>query len=211
MEWLEQICILEISAWGQRISPFGGCFGGWKVCQEVSKWEVVRAVAEGKERILRKGNGQGYTDRSERSVRQRVKDENSVSDFTWLNPEGCRGWSEVLLAMFWGWENAGRIWMEKWIRAIALRKNTCFSTGRKYRRRPLIALVHGNRKGTCFWLQAWPEGYTYFQSSEGVFCTTYLQSDGEDRLFWWDRSIPAPLRSDRLLQVLQKFWKAWLR
>ena len=44
-----------------------------------------------------------------------------------------------------------------------MRKNTCFSTGRKYRR-PLIALVHGNRKGTCFWLQAWPEGYTYFQS-----------------------------------------------
>lgn len=52
---------------------------------------MVRAVAEGKERILRKGNGQGYTDRSERSVRQTAKDENSVSDFTWLNPEGCRG------------------------------------------------------------------------------------------------------------------------
>lgn len=45
------------------MSPFGGRFGGWKVCQEVSKWEVVRTVAEGKERMLRKGNGQGYTDR----------------------------------------------------------------------------------------------------------------------------------------------------
>ena len=73
------------------MSPFGGRSGGWKVCQEVSKWEVVRAVAEGKERILRKGKGQDYTDRSERSGRQRVKDENSVSDFTWLKPEGCRG------------------------------------------------------------------------------------------------------------------------
>ena len=45
------------------MSPFGGRFGGWKVCQEVSKWEVVRTVAEGKERMLREGNGQGYTDR----------------------------------------------------------------------------------------------------------------------------------------------------
>lgn len=162
MEGLEQICILEISAWDQRMDWCGGSFGGWKFCQEVSKWEVVGAVAERKERMLRKSDGQDYTDRWEAWVRG--KDENSVSGFTRLNPEGCRGWSEVLVAMFWGWVNAGRIWMEKWIRATAWKKNTCFSTRREYRRGPLTALVHGNRKGACFWLQAWPEGYTYFQS-----------------------------------------------
>lgn len=34
----------------------------------------------------------------------------------------------------------------------------------QFRRGPLTARVCGSRKRACFWLQAWPEGYIYFQS-----------------------------------------------
>lgn len=37
---------------------FAGRFGGWKVCQGVFKSGVMRAVAEGRETVLRKRNGQ---------------------------------------------------------------------------------------------------------------------------------------------------------
>lgn len=40
------------------MSPFWGTFWRLEGLSEVSKWEVVRTVAEGKERMLRKGNGQ---------------------------------------------------------------------------------------------------------------------------------------------------------
>lgn len=41
---------------------------------------------------------------------------------------GCKGQSEVLVAVFWGWGNAEEVRRGKCIRATALRKNTYFST-----------------------------------------------------------------------------------
>lgn len=84
-------------------------------------------------------------------MRQRGKEEDSgfASGVTWLNPEGWRGWSEVLVAMFWVGEMQGE---SEWRNELEqlFEEEHLFSTGRKYRRRPLTALVHGNRKGLAF-------------------------------------------------------------
>lgn len=73
---LSRLIFLEISARSQRMGCFGESLEGWKICQELSKWEMRRNVADGRERRLKKRIGQDLQTK-QKWERKREVEENS--------------------------------------------------------------------------------------------------------------------------------------
>lgn len=85
------------------MSWFGGKFGDWNICQDFSKWEVrSREYGRGRGGILKRRNKQNLLlyEKCERKgeIRTPVLCQFLVGHLQ----KGCKGQSEVLVAMFWG-------------------------------------------------------------------------------------------------------------